>query len=66
MATGRADLTGKFAVVTGGSNGIGAATVRSLAGAGATVAICYNRGEDGRGRCSRNCRRATIASCISN
>jgi 3-oxoacyl-[acyl-carrier protein] reductase len=39
------DLRGKFAVVTGGSNGIGAATVRSLAEAGATVAICYNRGE---------------------
>ena len=40
------DLTGKIAVVTGGSNGIGAATVRSLAEAGATVAICYNRGEE--------------------
>ncbi|MBN9563905.1 MAG: SDR family oxidoreductase [Alphaproteobacteria bacterium] len=39
------DLAGKFAVVTGGSNGIGAATVRALAEAGATVAICYNQGE---------------------
>ena len=40
------DLAGKFAVVTGGSNGIGAATVRMLADAGATVTICYNRGEE--------------------
>jgi len=39
------DLTSKIAVVTGGSNGIGAATVRSLAESGATVAICYYRGE---------------------
>lgn len=39
------DLTGKVAVVTGGSNGIGAATVRRLAECGATVVICYHRGE---------------------
>ncbi len=34
-------LTGKFALVTGGSNGIGAATVRMLADAGARVMIGY-------------------------
>ncbi len=39
------DLGGKVAVVTGGSNGIGAATVRLLGEAGATVVVCYNRGE---------------------
>jgi len=39
-------LTGKVAVVTGGSSGIGAATVRMLAGEGATVVVCYNKGEE--------------------
>lgn len=39
-------LTGKVAVVTGGSSGIGAATVRAFAQAGATVVIGYNKGED--------------------
>ncbi len=40
------ELAGSIAVVTGGSNGIGAAAVRLLAAAGATVAICYNRGKE--------------------
>lgn len=39
-------LQGRVAVVTGGSSGIGAATVRRLAEAGASVAIGYNGGED--------------------
>lgn len=39
-------LAGKFAVVTGGSSGIGAACVRLLAAAGASVAIGYNQGAD--------------------
>lgn len=40
------DLTDKCALVTGGSNGIGAATVRMLAEAGARVMIGYHSGED--------------------
>lgn len=40
------DLKGKVAVVVGGSSGIGAATVRMLAEAGATVAIGYHQGAD--------------------
>ena len=41
------DLSGKKALVTGGSRGIGAATARLLAAAGADVAVGYNvRGED--------------------
>lgn len=39
-------LADKVAVVVGGSGGIGAATVRRLAGAGATVVIGYNSGEE--------------------
>jgi 3-oxoacyl-[acyl-carrier protein] reductase len=39
-------LNGKVAVITGGSNGIGAATVRMLAAAGATVAVGYNKSRE--------------------
>jgi len=38
-------LNGKVAVVSGGSSGIGAATVRLLAASGATVVIGFNQGE---------------------
>lgn len=40
------DLSGKFALVTGGSRGIGAATARALASQGAHVVIGYVRGEE--------------------
>ncbi|MDG2032775.1 MAG: SDR family NAD(P)-dependent oxidoreductase, partial [Rhodospirillales bacterium] len=40
------DLTDKTAFVTGGSAGIGAATVRMLADAGSTVIVGYNTGEN--------------------
>jgi 3-oxoacyl-[acyl-carrier protein] reductase len=39
-------LAGKVAIVTGGSSGIGAATVRMLADAGASVVVGYNKGKD--------------------
>lgn len=39
------DLTGKVVLVTGGSRGIGAATVRTLGAAGADVIVHYGRGE---------------------
>jgi len=39
-------LAGKVAVVTGGSSGIGAASVRLLAAAGAAVVVGYNKGAD--------------------
>jgi 3-oxoacyl-[acyl-carrier protein] reductase len=43
---GEYDLTGRVAVVTGGSNGIGAATIRRLAAKGATCVVGYNEGLD--------------------
>jgi 3-oxoacyl-[acyl-carrier protein] reductase len=46
MNSNGGQLTGKVAVVTGGSSGIGAATVRRLAGEGCTVAVGYNKGEE--------------------
>lgn len=44
MQVGR--LEGKIALVTGGSSGIGAETVRSLANEGASVIIGYGQGRD--------------------
>ena len=43
---GAYDLTGRVAVVTGGSSGIGAATCVRLAAAGAIVWVGYNNGAD--------------------
>jgi 3-oxoacyl-[acyl-carrier protein] reductase len=39
-------LQDKVAIVTGGSNGIGAASVRALAQAGARVVVGYNKGRE--------------------
>lgn len=46
MAEDEFSLTGKVAIETGGSNGIGAASVRRLAAAGAQIVVGYNRGLD--------------------
>ncbi|HYL79523.1 MAG TPA: SDR family NAD(P)-dependent oxidoreductase, partial [Candidatus Acidoferrum sp.] len=41
----RVDLGGKLALVTGGSRGIGAALVRAMAAAGASVVVNYRENE---------------------
>jgi 3-oxoacyl-[acyl-carrier protein] reductase len=47
MTTAEASpLAGKVAVVTGGSSGIGAASARLIAAAGAKVVVGYNKGVD--------------------
>lgn len=43
---GEYGLKGRVAVVTGGSSGIGAATAKRLAAAGARVVVGYNNGRD--------------------
>ncbi|MFI5615273.1 SDR family NAD(P)-dependent oxidoreductase [Amycolatopsis sp. NPDC051903] len=50
------NLRGKVALVTGGSRGLGAATVRHLAAAGADVAVAYGQSADEAKRVAEHAR----------
>jgi 3-oxoacyl-[acyl-carrier protein] reductase len=53
-------LAGQVALVTGGSRGIGAAIARTLAGAGATVAINYRSDRQAAERVAAECGTASL------
>ncbi len=55
-------LAGRRALVTGGSRGVGAATVRLLAQAGADVGISYHRRADEAGQIVEEARRMGVRS----
>jgi 3-oxoacyl-[acyl-carrier protein] reductase len=56
------DLTGKRALVTGGSRGVGAAVARMLAAAGAHVGISYRSRHDDAAAVIRDLERAGVAA----
>jgi 3-oxoacyl-[acyl-carrier protein] reductase len=49
------ELTGQTALITGGSRGIGAATVRMFAAAGAHVVFSYQQAKDSAEKLAREC-----------
>lgn len=49
------ELTGKTALISGGSRGIGAATVRMFAAAGANVVFSYQQAKDAAEKLAREC-----------
>ena len=59
------DLTGKAAIVTGASKGIGAEIARQLAAAGATVVVNYASDGDGAERVVADIRKAVFNNVLN-
>lgn len=58
------DLTGRVAIVTGSSSGVGAATARLLASQGCNIVINYNSNADGANKVAEDCNGHGVESLV--
>src|SRR6202030_2139434 len=66
LETMHLSLSGKVALISGGSRGIGAATVRMFAAAGAQVVFSYQNAKSQAGALAKECGEANCRAVASN